>query len=427
MNVYDSQKIVDMFFASHGMQVTSNPKDADLILLNTCSIREKAEEKVFSDLGRFYVIKKRSQKKIVIGVGGCVAVQEGEKILKRAPYVDLIFGPQNTHHLPVLYNEVLEKPRSLVDIAFLKNEKFSHFPKPTFHGPSAFVTIMEGCNQCCSYCIVPYTRGKEISRPIGDIICECEELANQGVKELHFLGQNVNTYKHEDKYGAVDLASLLESAAKIGGITRLKFTTSHPSFFNERLLNVFANEPKLVNHIHLPVQSGCNGILRGMKRSYTVERYKEIIYKLRALRPDISVSSDFIVGFPNETESDFEDTLNLAREIKFDNSFSFIYSPRPNTKASLMEDLVPLNEKKIRLKILQELLNKTSLEISDSMFGTLQQVLVLEKASKNSAKLFGRAYNDKAVTFFGDEELIGQTVDVRIIESSPNCLHGELV
>ena len=423
MNVYDSQKIADVLFESHGMELVFEPREADVILLNTCAVRGKAEEKVFSDLGRIKVFKKL-RPEIVIGVGGCVATQEGRNILIRAPYVDFVFGPQVLHRIPSLYNEVIKKRKRLIDTEFLKNEKFLYFPPARADGPSAFVSIMEGCNQFCSYCVVPHTRGPEVSRPFNDVIHECTELALQGVTEINLLGQNVNAYCDKGK----DLADILYALAKNKDILRIRFMTSHPKFFSERLLEAFRLEPKIVNHLHLPVQSGSNTILKAMRRGYTVEANKDKIAALREIRPDIAVSSDFIVGFPGETDTDFQETLDLVSEIKFDHSFSFIYSPRPNTKAALFEDTLPLKTKKERLKILQILLLKFENAINQNMRHTEQEILVTGFSRKNSRQLMGRAENNRIVNFENKtgEDLVGKIVNIKITEILRNSLRGEL-
>jgi len=421
MNVYDSEKIANILQASHNMELVNDPKDADLILLNTCAIRGKAEQKVFSDLGRFRAFKKK-RPEMIIGVGGCVATESGKKILERAPYVSIIFGPQTLHRLPVLYDEASESAKRSIDIRLLKNEKFQHFPPAKSNGPLAYVTIMEGCNRFCSYCIVPFTRGREISRPFQDVLTECEILASQGVKEIHFLGQNVNAYKADDK----NLADLIRETAKIPGILRLRFTTSHPADFSERLIEVFADTPTLANHLHLPVQHGSNRILEAMRRNYTVLEYKEKVKKLRQIRPNISVSTDFIVGFPGETEEDFEKMLDLVEEVKFDQSFSFIYSPRPNTKAALLADDMPLAVKKVRLAKLQKALSKHANLISESMLNIPQKVLVVGSSRKNTKELSGRTENNRIVNFLGPADLISQIVEVKITGVLTNSLRGEM-
>lgn len=424
MNEYDSSKMVDLMAASHDMSLTKNPEEADLLLLNTCSVREKAEEKLFSELGRWRPHKEK-RPEMVIGVGGCVASQEGAKILKRAPYVDLIFGPQTLHRLPKMYEEALKKEKSLIDISFPEIEKFDHLPAPRADGSSAFISIMEGCNKFCTYCIVPHTRGEEISRPFDDVIAESVALAEQGVKEINYLGQNVNDYQGLMHDGEIaDLALLIHHAAVIDGIERIRFTTSHPLAFSENLIVTFAEEPKLVNHLHLPVQSGSDRILAAMKRGYTALEYKSKIRRLRKVRPDISLSSDFIVGFPGETEEDFQATMNLIHEIGFDNSFSFIYSPRPGTPAAELPDNVPMEVKKKRLAILQQRLLLQAKEISQAMVGSQQQILVTSRSKKDPKQLAGRTENNRVVNFTGDETLIGKIVEVTITEALPNSLRG---
>lgn len=425
MNVYDSQKIADILYASHTLEYTENMEEADLILLNTCSIRGKAEEKLFSDLGRLRKLKKE-RAHIVIGVGGCVASHAGEEILRRAPCVDLIFGPQTLHLLPLLYDEVIEKKQRPIANNLLENEKFAYFPTPRAEGPSAFVTIMEGCDRFCSYCIVPQTRGREISRPFGEILEECRILARQGVKEIHFLGQNVNDFQCTKKNTSNDLASLLYAASDISEIKRLRFTTSHPAAFSDRLIEVFAKEPKLVNHLHLPIQSGSNRILELMRRGYTKEEYKNKIEKLRIVRPNISISTDIIVGFPGETEKDFQETLDFVKDMQFDHSFSFIYSARPGTPAALLEDDISLEIKKQRLTQLQSLLDTSEKIISRSMVNTVQDVLVLDTAMKNPLQLMGRTENNRIVNFVGDVNLIGNMTRVIIKEALRNSLRGEI-
>lgn len=427
MNVYDSQKIADLLAASHKFILTNNVAEADLILLNTCSVRDKAEEKVFSDLGRFR-LHKNKRPEIIIGVGGCVAMQERENILKRAPFVDIIFGPQTLHELPLFYDEVLNKQTKVIDTRFLKNEKFAYFPPATTKEAAAFVTIMEGCNYFCSYCIVPQTRGREISRPMPQILQECQYLAQQDVKEIHFLGQNVNAYLDNQDGSAKpkDLADLLENTGKIEGIKRIRFTTSHPSAFSERLINAYAKLPKLVSHLHLPIQSGSDKILKAMNRKYTAAVYTSIIKKLRHARPNLAISSDFIVGFPGETEEDFLATLKLVEDIKFDHSFSFIYSPRPNTKAALLEDKIPLAVKKERLFALQQLLDNQEKAINEAMLNTKQKILVTGLARKNSKQLSGRTENNRVVNFIGEKDLIGKIIEVKIDEILRNSLRGTI-
>lgn len=423
MNEYDSKRMGELLEASHGLQFTDNPQDADVLLLNTCSIREKAQEKVFSDLGRWKKIK--DQKKIVIGVGGCVASQEGEAILKRAPYVDIVFGPQTLHRLPELLNQTLQNKKAAVDVSFPEIEKFDRLPEPKVDGPTAFVTIMEGCSKYCSFCVVPYTRGEEVSRPFEDVITEIAGLAEKGVKEVTLLGQNVNGYRgptHDG--GLVDLAELVTFVAEIEGVERIRYTTSHPLEFSQRLIDVYAAVPKLVNHLHLPVQSGSDRILGLMKRNHTILEYKSKIRKLRKIRPDISISTDLIVGFPGETDKEFEATLNLVAEIGFDNSFSFIYSPRPGTPAAELADPVPLEVKKERLAILQARLQQSAQNISQQMRGFAQPVLVENVSQKNPGELFGRTENNRAVMFKGGASLVGKVVDVTITDVFTNSMRG---
>ncbi|KPJ67430.1 MAG: hypothetical protein AMJ43_04000 [Coxiella sp. DG_40] len=418
MNEYDSARIVDLMREQFNMELINDPGKADLILLNTCSVREKAQQKVFSDLGRFKPLKRKNPN-LVIGVGGCVASQEGKNIIARAPYVDLVFGPQTLHRLPEMYKQILRGKISVIDVSFPELEKFDYLPKPEINGATAFVTIMEGCNKYCSYCIVPYTRGKEISRPFMDVMNEVNYLASKGVKEIIFLGQNVNDYKY-------DLAKLICETAKIDTIKRIRFITSYPSSLTDDLINVYASEKKLANHLHLPVQSGSNRILALMRRRYTIEEYKETIYKLRKVRPNISITSDFIVGFPGETESDFELTMELVKEINFDASFSFIYSSRPGTIASKLLDNIPLLEKKHRLAILQDQLNLQAGKYSQAMVGTKQEILVAGLSKRNPKQLSGRTENNRVVNFVADKKLINQIVDVKITRALANSLRGEL-
>lgn len=428
MNVYDSSKMLDVLHAADpGVIATDDPMQADIILLNTCSIREKAQEKVFSDLGRYREIKV-SRPDLVIGVGGCVASQEGEVITKRAPYVNVVFGPQTLHRLPALLAETKATQKPAMDISFPEIEKFDKLPEPRAEGPSAYVSIMEGCSKYCSYCIVPYTRGEEVSRPLDDVLAEVVALTTQGVKEIHLLGQNVNDYqgkRHEG--GTADLADLIRYIAALPDIARIRFTTSHPAAFSDKLIATYADVPKLVDHLHLPVQSGSNRILGMMKRGYTVERYIEQIAKLRAIRPHISISSDFIVGFPDETEEDFLATMSLIEHIGFDTSFSFIYSPRPGTPAAKLHDGVSETEKKRRLAILQHRIIQHALTISQAMVGTTVPVLVTGKAKKHQGQLAARTENNRVVNVYGDEKLIGSIINVLITAAEPNSLRGELV
>ena len=426
MNEYDSNKMSDVLKASHGLDLTEDINEADVLLINTCSIREKAEDKLFHQLGRWRKLKEKNPN-LVIGVGGCVASQEGDLILKRAPYVDMIFGPQTLHRLPNMLNEALNDHEITVDISFPEIEKFDHLPEPHSDRASAFVSIMEGCSKYCTFCVVPYTRGEEISRPFVDVFREVEILAEQGVKEVNLLGQNVNSYRGLMDDGEVaDLALLISIIAQIEGIDRIRFTTSHPVEFSDRLIETYAEVPELVSHLHLPVQAGSDKILSLMKRGHTAIEYKSKIRKLKQIRPDISISSDFIIGFPGETENDFNDTVNLIDEIGFDKSFSFIYSKRPGTIASSFADDVSAETKKKRLTIIQERLNSNTEEISKSMIGSTQKVLV-EGFSKKGNTLSGRTENMRTAHFEGDEELIGQIVSVRIVDGIANSLKAELI
>ena len=426
MNEYDSNKMGDVLKASHGLNLTEDINEADVLLINTCSIREKAEDKLFHQLGRWRKLKEKNPN-LVIGVGGCVASQEGDLILKRAPYVDMIFGPQTLHRLPNMLNEALNDHEISVDISFPEIEKFDHLPEPHSDGASAFVSIMEGCSKYCTFCVVPYTRGEEISRPFVDVFREVELLAEQGVKEVNLLGQNVNSYRGLMDDGEVaDLALLISIIAQIEGIDRIRFTTSHPVEFSDRLIETYAEVPELVSHLHLPVQAGSDKILSLMKRGHTSIEYKSKIRKLKQIRPDISISSDFIIGFPGETENDFNDTVNLIDEIGFDKSFSFIYSKRPGTIAASFPDDVSLEIKKQRLAIVQDKLNSNTDEISKSMIGSTQKVLV-EGFSKKGNTLSGRTENMRTAHFEGGEELIGQIVPVRIVDGIANSLKAELI
>jgi tRNA-2-methylthio-N6-dimethylallyladenosine synthase len=427
MNVYDSSKMVDVLRESHDMEATNSPEDADVILLNTCSIREKAQEKVFSDLGRYRPLKMKKPN-LVIGVGGCVASQEGATIIKRAPYVDLVFGPQTLHRLPQMYDQSQEKHQPVIDITFPEIEKFDNLPAPKAEGPTAFVSIMEGCSKYCSYCIVPYTRGEEVSRPFDDVLTEVYQLAEQGVKEINLLGQNVNDYRgNMHNGGTADLATLIHYIAAIDEIARIRFTTSHPNAFSDNLIDAYANEPKLAHHLHLPVQSGSDRILAMMKRGYTRDYYLERINKLKAVRPGIALSSDFIVGFPTETDEDFMATMDLIAQVNFDMSFSFIYSPRPGTPAANLKDGVPMEVKKERLALLQNRINQQVRTFSQAMVGNIEPVLVTGYAKKHQGQLTGRSENNRVVNFDGDATLIGQIVQVKITESLPNSLRGVLL
>ena len=426
MNEYDSNKMGDVLKASHGLNLTEDINEADVLLINTCSIREKAEDKLFHQLGRWRKLKEKNPN-LVIGVGGCVASQEGDLILKRAPYVDMIFGPQTLHRLPNMLNEALNDHEISIDISFPEIEKFDHLPEPHSDGASAFVSIMEGCSKYCTFCVVPYTRGEEISRPFVDVFREVELLAEQGVKEVNLLGQNVNSYRGLMDDGEVaDLALLISIIAQIEGIDRIRFTTSHPVEFSDRLIETYAEVPELVSHLHLPVQAGSDKILSLMKRGHTSIEYKSKIRKLKQIRPDISISSDFIIGFPGETENDFNDTVNLIDEIGFDKSFSFIYSKRPGTIAASFPDDVSPEIKKQRLAIVQDKLNSNTDEISKSMIGSTQKVLV-EGFSKKGNTLSGRTENMRTAHFEGGEELIGQIVPVRIVDGIANSLKAELI
>ena len=429
MNEYDSAKMADVLGAADGYEPTDDPEQADLILFNTCSVREKAQEKVFSDLGR---IKHLKQKGVLIGVGGCVASQEGEEIVKRAPYVDVVFGPQTLHRLPELLAERERQQHPQVDIRFPEIEKFDHLPPARVEGASAFVSIMEGCSKYCSYCVVPYTRGEEFSRPFEDVLTEVAGLADQGVKEVTLLGQNVNAYRGSmgGTDEIADFAMLIEYVAEIPGIERIRYTTSHPNEFTQRLIDVYAKVPKLVNHLHLPVQHGSDRILMAMKRGYTAMEYKSIIRKLRAVRPDISLSSDFIVGFPGETEEDFAKMMKLIDDVGYDASFSFIFSPRPGTPAANLHDDTPHAVKLKRLQHLQEVLDENVRRISASRAGTVQRILVEGPSRKNPAELMGRTECNRIVNFNGgpnSQRLVGQMIDVTITEALPHSLRGEVL
>ncbi len=425
MNEYDSNRMKDILGESHDFTLVDTPEEADLILLNTCSIREKAQEKVFHELGRWKDLKKVNPN-LKIGVGGCVASQEGENIIKRAPFVDLVFGPQTIHRVPKLYEKVSEFNKKEVDISFPKTEKFDALPKPSNDGTSSYVSIMEGCNKYCSFCVVPHTRGNEISRPLIDVINEVKGLAKDGVKEIIFLGQNVNAYRDSrDKTKGLGLANLIRGSAQIKGIDRIRYTTSHPFEFGEDLINVYSEVPELVSHVHLPVQSGSNTILKAMRRRHTVKEYLKTINHLRLVRPGISISSDFIVGFPGETDEDFQDTLDLVKRVGFDESYSFIYSPRPNTTAKDLEDNVSLDEKKKRLETLQNSLKKCSFSISRKMVGTIERCLTTGVSKKDPGELQARTENNKVVNFNSDgQDLVGQFINLKIVEAMPNSLRG---
>ncbi|WKJ91291.1 tRNA (N6-isopentenyl adenosine(37)-C2)-methylthiotransferase MiaB [Methylomonas montana] len=427
MNEYDSDKMRDVLMASHGMELTDIPEHADVLLLNTCSIREKAQEKVFSAVGRWKKIKDK-RPEVIIGVGGCVASQEGAALQKRAPYVDIVFGPQTLHRLPELLNQARSGSKHVVDISFPEIEKFDNLPEPRAEGPKAYVSVMEGCSKYCTYCVVPYTRGEEVSRPLNDVIAEIETLAKQGVREINLLGQNVNAYRGAMEDGdSASFALLLHFVAAVDGIDRIRFTTSHPLEFSDDIIEAFAEIPQLVNHLHLPVQSGSNRILAEMKRGHVREDYLEIMRKIKAVRPGISLSSDFIVGFPGETEQDFEDTMALIEEVGYDFSYSFIFSARPGTPAANFADDVSMAIKEQRLQRLKGRLNEMFMAISESMIGSVQSVLVEGISKKNPLHLTGRTENNRVVNFAAHPRLIGQFVDVLIMEALPNSLRGRLV
>ena len=429
MNEYDSDRMADVLGTAEGYEPTSNVDEADLILFNTCSVREKAQEKMFSDLGRVKHLKKKG---VLIGVGGCVASQEGEAIIERAPYVDVVFGPQTLHRLPDLLAERQRQQRPQVDISFPEIEKFDHLPPAGVKGASAFVSIMEGCSKYCSYCVVPYTRGEEFSRPFEDVLTEVAGLADQGVKEVNLLGQNVNAYRGRmgDSGETADFALLIEYVAEIPGIERIRYTTSHPNEFTQRLIDVYAKVPKLVSHLHLPVQHGSDRILMAMKRGYTAMEYKSIVRKLRAVRPDISLSSDFIVGFPGETDQDFGKLMKLIEDIGYDASFSFIFSPRPGTPAANLHDDTPHEVKLQRLQHLQAVVEQNVRAISASRVGTTQRILVEGPSRKNPREMMGRTECNRIVNFDGGPEgsrLVGRLLDVMITEALPHSLRGRLV
>ena len=427
MNEYDSAKMADVLRASHGLEVCATPDEADVLLLNTCSIREKAQEKVFSQLGTWREFKDRHPE-VVIGVGGCVASQEGEALRLRAPYVDMVFGPQTLHRLPQMLDGVRRNRRAVVDVSFPEIEKFDCLPQPRAEGPTAFVSVMEGCSKYCSFCVVPYTRGEEVSRPFDDVIAEVAQLAAQGVREITLLGQNVNAYRGPMHDGEIaDLGLLISFIAAVDGIDRIRYTTSHPLEMNAGLIQAHADVRELVGHLHLPVQSGSDRILALMKRKHTVAEYLSIIRRLRAARSDLSLSSDFIVGFPGESDADFQATMNLVQEVGFDASFSFIFSARPGTPAASLPDDVPLAVKKQRLARLQRLLGDQAAAVSAAMEGTVQRVLVDRPARKDPRQLSGRTENNRVVNFDGDRALLGQFVDVRITAALPNSLRGELL
>ncbi len=427
MNEYDSARLADGLAVSCGLEVVDDPKDADVLLLNTCSVREKAQEKVFSQLGQWRPLKEKNPK-VVIGVGGCVASQEGEAIRERARFVDLIFGPQTLHRLPQMLGEVWEHQRAVVDVSFPEIEKFDNLPEQKADGPSAFVSIMEGCSKYCTYCVVPFTRGEEVSRPFDDVIADVVSLVAQGVREVNLLGQNVNAYRGEMEDGeTADLALLIHYIAAIDGIDRIRYTTSHPVELTDSLIEAYAEVPELVSFLHLPVQSGSDRILALMKRGHTALEYKAKIRKLLANRPDMTISSDFIVGFPGETDADFEATMKLIEEVGFDHSFSFIYSPRPGTPAASLPDDVPMDVKKARLARLQDQINRQAQAISQGMVGTVQKVLVERISKKSEQQISGRTENNRVVNFDGSATLIGSFAAVRITQALPNSLQGELI
>ncbi len=427
MNEYDSDKMADVLRVSHGLERTTDPALADVLLLNTCSIREKAQEKVFSQLGMWRELK-QNRPEVVIGVGGCVASQEGDAIRLRAPYVDMVFGPQTLHRLPGMLDEVKAKHSSVVDISFPEIEKFDCLPRPTADGPTAFVSIMEGCSKYCTFCVVPYTRGEEVSRPMDDIIAEVVALAEQGVREVNLLGQNVNAYRGlMDDGDLADLALLISYVAAIDGIDRIRYTTSHPVELSDSLIQAYREVPELVSHLHLPVQSGSDLILAMMKRGHSANDYRDKVRRLREARPDLSLSSDFIIGFPGESDADFEATMQLIEDTGFDASFSFIFSARPGTPAAALPDDVPMAVKKQRLARLQKRINQMAADISESMVGSVQRVLVDRLSRKDTDEISGRTENNRVVNFAGSAELIGQFVEVRITKALPNSLRGELL
>jgi len=427
MNEYDSSKMADVLRESHGLEPAASPEEADVLLLNTCSIREKAQEKVFSLLGRWRELK-QARPGLVIGVGGCVASQEGEAILGRAPFVDIVFGPQTLHRLPAMLDEVRAGAAAAVDVSFPEIEKFDCLPAPRADGPAAFVSVMEGCSKYCSFCVVPYTRGEEVSRPFDDVIAEVAQLAVQGVREVNLLGQNVNAYRGAMHDGtSADLAALIRVVAAVDGVDRIRFTTSHPVEFTDSLVAAYAEVPELAPYLHLPVQSGSDRVLAQMKRGHTALEYRQKIRRVRAARPDISISSDFIVGFPGETAHDFEQTLQLIEDIGFDQSFSFIYSRRPGTPAASLPDDVDAAEKQRRLALLQHRINQQAAAISAAMVGRVERVLVERPSRKSPRQLAGRTGNMRWVNFDAEPALIGRFADVLITEALPNSLRGRLV
>ena len=427
MNEYDSSKMADLLNSTHGLELTDKPEEADVLLLNTCSIREKAQEKVFSQLGRWKNWKK-DKPDLIIGVGGCVASQEGEHIRERAPFVDIVFGPQTLHRLPEMINKIRGGDRAIVDISFPEIEKFDRLPEPKAEGPTAFVSIMEGCNKYCSFCVVPYTRGEEVSRPVDDVLFEIAQLAEQGVREVNLLGQNVNAYRGETFDGGIcTFAELLRLVAAIDGIDRVRYTTSHPIEFTDDIIEVYRDTPELVSFLHLPIQSGADRILTMMKRNHTALEYKAIIRKLREVRPNIQISSDFIVGFPGETAEDFEQTMKVIEQVNFDMSFSFIYWARPGTPAADIPDDVSEDEKKERLARLQQRINHQAMQFSRAMLGTEQRILVEGPSKKDIMELTGRTETNRVVNFVGTPDMIGKFVDVKITDVYTNSLRGEVV
>ncbi|MBT5922268.1 MAG: tRNA (N6-isopentenyl adenosine(37)-C2)-methylthiotransferase MiaB [Cellvibrionales bacterium] len=427
MNEYDSSRMADLLNESHQLVATDNAEEADVLLLNTCSIREKAQEKVFHQLGRWRSLKEKNPN-LIIGVGGCVASQEGKAIATRAPYVDVIFGPQTLHRLPEMMDA--KKPRGpvIVDVSFPEIEKFDRLPEPSVDGPSAFVSVMEGCSKYCTFCVVPYTRGEEVSRPFDDVLAEISQLADKGVREINLLGQNVNGYRGLNHLGEViDFAELISYVAAVEGVDRIRYTTSHPLEFSDSLIDIYAEVPELVDHLHLPVQSGSDRILAAMKRNHTILEYKSKVRRLKKIRPNLSMSSDFIIGFPGESDQDFEDTMNLIREINYDLSFSFIYSSRPGTPAADLRDDTPMEVKKQRLAILQDRINQQAQSISRNMVGTQQRLLVTGPSRKDPSEIQGRTENNRVVNFKGDIALVGEFVNVEVGEALPNSLRGMLV
>jgi len=427
MNEYDSEKMADVLADAQDIELTDNEKEADILLLNTCSIREKAQERVFHQLGRWRPLKEQNPE-LLIGVGGCVASQEGKVIRRRAPYVDVVFGPQTLHRLPTMLKEAQHKKKLVMDISFPEIEKFDNLPEPRAEGPKAYVSVMEGCSKYCTFCVVPYTRGEEVSRPLDDVVAEVSSLALQGVREVNLLGQNVNAYRGDMSDGDVaDFALLLHYVAAIDGIDRIRYTTSHPKEFSESLIQAYEDIPELVDHLHLPVQSGSNSVLARMKRGHEIDEYIEKLNRLKEIRPNMSFSSDFIIGFPQETDEEFEDTIRLIERIGFDFSFSFIFSARPGTPAADMADDVDIEVKKQRLERLQNIIRSYSEAISDNMVGTTQRILVEGESKKNSLQMMGRTENNRIVNFAGHSRLAGQFVNVTITEALRNSLRGRLV